>query len=86
MYLSIYYYIYLSSVEPPMMELHEELRVIQVIKAAQDLKCEHYKDRVSIYKRYFIIEKQIVRHFRQYSEGLLNPPSLLCNLKNLPFS
>jgi len=33
------------SVEPPMMELHEELRVIQVIKAAQDLKCEHYKDR-----------------------------------------
>eukprot|EP00088_Acartia_fossae_P056814 TRINITY_DN661_c0_g1_i1.p1 TRINITY_DN661_c0_g1~~TRINITY_DN661_c0_g1_i1.p1 ORF type:complete len:605 (+),score=163.65 TRINITY_DN661_c0_g1_i1:52-1866(+) len=32
------------SPEPPMMELHEELKVIQVIKAAQDLKCSHYLD------------------------------------------
>ena len=30
-----------------------------------------------LYKRDSIIEKKIARHFVQYSECLLNPPSLL---------
>ena len=35
-----------------------------------------------VYKRYFIIDQQIVRHFVQFSESLPNPPSLICNSNN----
>ena len=39
-----------------------------------------------ICKIYLIIDQQIAQHFVQYSECLSNPPSLLCNSNNQPFS
>ena len=42
-----------------------------------ELKAEQYFN-----KRYFIIDQQIVQHFVQCNESLLNPPSLTWNLNN----
>ena len=36
-------------------------------------------NQICIFKRYFIIDKKIERHFVHYSECLPQPPSLVCN-------
>ena len=48
----------------------------------QILILQNQKIRNCLGKRYFIIVKQIARHFVHYSECLYHPPSHLCNSNN----
>ena len=38
------------------------------------------------FEQKMLIDQQIAQHFVQYSEFLLNAPSLLCHSNNSPFS
>ena len=62
-----YYYILYFSAGNPLLRL-------RVVKACSLLE-------LCVQNRYFIIDQQIARHFLQYSECLLNHPSLLWNSK-----
>ena len=47
-----------------------------------NMQCPTYSMHYTKYKRYFKIDQQIARHSVQFSECLLNPPSLLGNSNN----